>query len=89
MTKKLVKKYSVSQEISLEDIDEHDWWIGFNSEMFDKTPTKRVVKTFKVKNYNQTIKNDIIKNMEIEIEWVPTESEDTYWLKLYHSFKES
>lgn len=86
MTKKLVKVVSVKETWSLDDIKYKEWmrWIG---EALDVTPMRKVTKSFKVKNYNKNIKNWILRNLEIEIEWVPSDNDKDFGRKLNHYFK--
>ena len=46
-----------------------------DSQFIDTLLLEKVVKTFKVKNYNKKIKSEVIKNMEVEVEWVPLDDE--------------
>ena len=87
MTKKLKRVVSVKETWSLDDYDEYSSkprWIGY---FMDKTPLTKVEKTFKVANYNKGIKNWILQNLEIEIEWVPSDSDKDFGRKLNHYFK--
>lgn len=86
MTKKLKKVVSVKETWSLNDAEysPKTRWIG---EFMDKAPITKVQKTFRVANYNKNIFNQILRNLEIEIEWVPSDNDKEFGRKLNHYFK--
>ena len=86
MTKKLKKVVSVKETWSLNNAEycAETFWIG---EFMEKAPMTKVEKTFKVANYNKNINNSILRNLEIEIEWVPTDNDKEFWRELNHYFK--
>lgn len=85
MAEKKKKKFSIKETYSLNDIDAPSWTL-ITHELFDSVPLTKIQKTFKVKNYSDKIDNYILKNLEIEIEWIPFDS-DEYWKNLSSVFK--
>lgn len=86
MTKEPKKVVSVKQYWSLDDVGYKEWirWLG---EIMDTESMSKVVKTFKVWNYNKDITNWVLKNIEIEIEWLPVENDLNFSKEMNHYFK--
>jgi len=86
MSKEPKKVVSVKQYWSLDDVEYKEWmrWLG---EIMDTEPMSKVVKTFKVWNYNKGIINWVLRNLEIEIEWLPVENDLNFSKEMNHYFK--